>query len=61
MDHGHGLVDRLFLTTPLAYRPTLSEVEAEAAQPATEVVDDLAEHPLKTSETRQGTFNFNSP
>ena len=27
MDHGHGLIDRMLIATPLAYRPTLSEME----------------------------------
>ena len=44
MDHGHGLVDRMLIATPLAYRPTLSEMETAADQLSTEVVDNFEEY-----------------
>ena len=43
MDHGHGLVDRILLATPLAFRPTLTEMETASDQIATEVVSDFNE------------------
>lgn len=43
MDHGHGLVDRILLATPLAFRPTLTEMETASDQIATEVVSDFCE------------------
>ena len=43
MDHGHGLVDRILLATPLAFRPTLTEMEAASEQITTEVVSDFRE------------------
>lgn len=43
MDQGHGLVDRILLATPLAFRPTLTEMEAAADQLSTEVVSDFSE------------------
>ena len=42
MDHGHGLVDRILIATPLAYRPTLSEMETAADQLSTEVEEYFA-------------------
>ena len=47
MDHGHGLVDRMLIATPLAYRPTLSEMESATEQLSTEVVDDFAEYSVQ--------------
>ena len=44
MDHGHGLIDRMLIATPLAYRPTLSEMETATSQLSTEVVEDFAEY-----------------
>ena len=44
MDHGHGLVDRMLIATPLAYRPTLSQMETAADQLSTEVLDNFEEH-----------------
>ena len=32
MDQGHGLVDRILLATPIAFRPTLTEMEAATDQ-----------------------------
>lgn len=43
MDQGHGLVDRILLATPLAFRPTLTEMEEASAQLSTEVVSDFCE------------------
>ena len=43
MDHGHGLIDRILTATPLAFRPTLSEMETAANDLSTEVVSDFDE------------------
>ena len=43
VDQGHGLVDRILLVTPLAFRPTLTEMEAATDQLSTEVVSDFSE------------------
>ena len=43
MDQGHGLVDRILLATPLAFRLTLTEMEAATDQLYTEVVSDFCE------------------
>ncbi|XP_078374446.1 uncharacterized protein LOC144657989 [Oculina patagonica] len=43
MDHGHGLVDRFLLAFPLAFRPTLTEMETATNYLETEVVDDFQE------------------
>ena len=43
MDQGHGLVDRILLATPLAFRPTLTEMEAATDQLSTKVVSDFSE------------------
>ena len=43
MDQGHGLIDRILLATPLAFRPTLTEMEAASDQLSTEVVSDFSE------------------
>ena len=43
MDQGHGLLDRILLATPLAFRPTLTEMEAATDQLSTEVVSDFSE------------------
>ena len=53
MDHGHGLVDRMLIATPLAYRPTLSEMERATQQLSTEVVEDFAEYFQNVSETAE--------
>ena len=50
MDHGHGLVDRIRLATPLAFRPTLTEMETASDQIATEVVSDFCELFLNINE-----------
>ena len=43
MDQGHGLVDRILLAIPLAFQPTLSEMEATNDYLATEIVSDFQE------------------
>lgn len=43
MDHGHGLVDRILIATPLAYRPTLTQMEEAQVQLQTERVSDFNE------------------
>ena len=43
MDHGHGLVDRLLFAIPLAFRPTLTEMETAANHLSTEVIEDFRE------------------
>ena len=43
MDHGHGLIDRILFATPLALRPTLSEMEAAKDYLSTEVISDFEE------------------
>ena len=51
MDHGHGLVDRMLIATPLAYRPMLSEMETAADQLSTEVVDNFEEYFANINDT----------
>ena len=58
MDHGHGLVDRMLIATPLAYRPTLSEMETAADQLSTEVVDNFEEYFANINGTEQLHFTF---
>ena len=59
MDHGHGLVDRILLATPLAFRPTLTEMEAASEQITTEVVNDFRELFLNISEIEDNVeFTF---
>ena len=41
MDHGHGLVDRMLFTIPLALGPTLTQMESATQQLSTEVVEDF--------------------
>ena len=43
MDHGHGLVDRFLFPIPLAFRPTLTEMETAADFLTTEVVENFEE------------------
>lgn len=43
MDKGHGLVDRIPLAIPLAFRPMLTEMEEASTQLSTEVVSDFCE------------------
>ena len=51
MDHGHGLVDRMLIATPLAYRPILFEMETATDQLPTEVVDTFEEYFANVNET----------
>ena len=51
MDHGHGLVDRMLIATPLAFRSTLSEMETVANQLSTEVVDNFEEYFANINDT----------
>jgi len=51
MDHGHGLVDRMLIATPQAYRPTLSEMEIAADQLSTAVVETFEEYFANINET----------
>ena len=53
MDHGHGLVDRMLFATPLAFRPTLTEMESATRQLSTEVVDNFNECFENINETTQ--------
>ena len=41
MDQGHGLVDRMLFAIPLAFRPTLMEMETAKDHLSTEVVEDF--------------------
>ena len=43
MDQGHGLVDRILFALPLAFRPTVSEMEAANDHLDTELVTDFQE------------------
>ena len=43
MDHRHGLVDRFLFAIPLAFRPTLTEMETAANHLSTEVIEDFQE------------------
>lgn len=41
MDQGHGLVDRLLIASPMALRPTLTQIEEAKACLETEIVQDF--------------------
>ena len=41
---GYGLVERMLIATPLAFRPTLSKMETAADQLSTEIVDNFEEY-----------------
>lgn len=58
MDHGHGLVDRFLLAFPLAFRPTLTEMETAANYLGTEVVDDFQECFKNVNDHGQLHFTF---
>ena len=59
MDQGHGLIDRMLIATPLALRPTLTEMESAKQQLETEVVEDFAEYFKNITETSlQQRFHF---
>lgn len=49
MDQGHGLIDRFLIATPMAMRPTLTEMENAKEQISTEVVQDFNEYFLRVS------------
>lgn len=53
MDQGRGLVDRILFAIPLAFRPTLSEMECAQGQLSTDVVEDLNEYFANIKETTQ--------
>lgn len=60
MDQGHGLVDRLLIATPLALRPTLSEMEAAKLQ-LTEPITDFTEYFLRVSSLDDNTvYSFDA-
>lgn len=46
MDHTHGIIDRILITTPLAFRLTLTEIEGAKERLETEKTSQSA---LKTS------------
>ena len=58
MDQGHGLIDRMLIATPLALRPTLTEMESAKQQLETEVVEDFAEYFKNITETSLQRFHF---
>ena len=58
MDHGHGLVDRFLFAIPLAFRPTLTEMETAANQLSTEVMDDFGENFKNIYDNGQLHFTF---
>lgn len=58
MDQGHGLVDRILVATPLAFRPTLTKMETATDQLYTEVVSDFSELFEKMGSTK--TLNSSS-
>ena len=43
MDEGHSLIDSMLITTPLALRLMLTEMESAKQQLETEVVEDFTE------------------
>ena len=56
MDHGHGLVGRMLVATPLALRPTLTAMEAAKANLQLEVVDDFEELFQRVSSIKEDTL-----
>ena len=58
MDHGHGLVDRFLFAIPLAFRPTLTEMETAANQLTTEVIDDFVESFKNIHDNGKLQFSF---
>ena len=51
MDHGHGLVDRLLIATPLSYRPTLTEMETAKQVIEEETMSDFNELFVRIEQT----------
>ncbi|KAK3701241.1 hypothetical protein QZH41_003203 [Actinostola sp. cb2023] len=61
MDQGHGLIDRFLIATPLAFRPTMSEMETTQEKLTTEVVSDFDEFFLRVSSLDENTvYSFDS-
>ena len=61
MDQGHGLVDRLLISTPMAMRPTLTEMEEAKAYISNEVVQDYDEYFTRVSDVDKDTkFSFDA-
>ncbi len=58
IDQGHGLVDGILFATPLAYRPTLTEMEAAKGQISTEVVEDFQQLFENIQNCAQMEFSF---
>ena len=58
MDHGHGLVDRFLFALPLAFRPTLTEMETAANHLSTEVTEDFDESFKNIHDNGQLQFTF---
>lgn len=58
MDHGHGLVDRFLFAIPLAFRPTLTEMETAANHLSTEVIEDFHENFKNIHDNGQLQFTF---
>ena len=44
MDHGHGFVDRFLITTPVALRPTLTEIEEANDYINTEAIQNFNQY-----------------
>ena len=61
MDHGHGLVDRFLIATPLAYRPTLTEMETASDHLSTEVVENFEKWFKNIYEQHTVHFSFRKP
>jgi hypothetical protein len=61
MDQGHGLVDRFLIATPLAFRPTLSQMESAKDGLNTEVVSDFNEYYQRVSSQDESTvYSFDA-
>ena len=58
IDHEHGLMDRFLFAIPLAFRPTLTEMETAANQLSTEVIDDFDENFKNIYDNGQLHFTF---
>lgn len=60
MDHGHGLVDRFLFPIPLAFRPTLTEMETAAEYLSTEVVENFEECFRNINDNGQIHYSFDT-
>lgn len=60
MDQGHGLVDRILFTTPLPYRPTLTEIEATKGHLAMEEVDNFKQLFQNIDNAVQTEYSFDN-